>query len=220
MRPLLAAVTLALALPLTAVAQPPADPPVSPVVSEPGVPQERSAHVTPPPVERHERHEPSARHAMRLEVDKSERRLYVLVDGRRVESHPIAVGQKRWPTPNGHYTIRRVDWNPDWTPPSGSWARGKKRAAPGSKDNPMGRVRMPFHGAYALHGTRSLSSLGHPSSHGCVRVANAVVIDLAPRVMASGGAARSAEWIADALAHPGTTRTVTLPSPVPIDVHD
>ena len=60
---------------------------------------------------------------LRLEVDKSSRTLKVWVGEEVVATHKVAIGQPRYATPSGHYAIRQVDWNPDWTPPSGDWAR-------------------------------------------------------------------------------------------------
>jgi lipoprotein-anchoring transpeptidase ErfK/SrfK len=157
---------------------------------------------------------------LRLEIDKSERRLTVWIDGQAIARHPVAVGMPRYQTPSGHYAIQRVDWNPDWRPPPTSdWARGQRYTPPGAKDNPLGRVRMQFRGAYAIHGTKSLHSLGRAASHGCVRMANEAIIALAPVVMDHGGAPRSEGWVHEAVANPRKMRRVELPVPVPVDVH-
>src|SRR5688500_10155120 len=51
---------------------------------------------------------------MRLEVDLSARELHVYRGGQRAATHPVAVGSKEWPTPEGEWTIEQVIWNPRW----------------------------------------------------------------------------------------------------------
>jgi murein L,D-transpeptidase YcbB/YkuD len=151
---------------------------------------------------------------LRLEVDLSERSLSVLERGQVVEVHPVTVGSADHPTPTGTFRIDRVVWNPDWNPPDSEWAEGRERMPPGS-DNPMGRAKMFFRQpAYYIHGTRDVWDLGKAASHGCVRMSNGDVLDLAKLVMAHGGEPREPGWFRRVINRFTDTREVTLSRPV------
>lgn len=156
-----------------------------------------------------------------LVVDIPERRLYVQEDGETVRSYPVAVGKPGHATPRGTYYIRHIVWNPGWVPPDAKWARHKTPKAPGERDNPVGRVKMFFADPdYYIHGTRDYDSLGEAESHGCVRMANGSVIELAQEVMAHGGNPKPASWFQRVLDHFRDTRQVYLSRPVPVIVRD
>jgi lipoprotein-anchoring transpeptidase ErfK/SrfK len=157
---------------------------------------------------------------LRIEVNKSARELYVYNGGERLATHPVAIGQPDHETPSGEWGIHKVDWNPDWTPPDSDWAEGREYKAPGHPDNPMGRVRMQFKGTYSIHGTDALESLGQRKSHGSIRLANEVIVELAPMVMEHGGSPRSEEWVQEALDNPEEMREVWLSDPVRIVIYD
>lgn len=154
-----------------------------------------------------------------LLVDLGARRLYVMEDGAAVRSYPVAVGSPKHPTPTGNYAIRHIVWNPRWVPPDAKWARNKKPKDPGAKDNPVGSVKMFFADPdYYIHGTREYDSLGEAESHGCVRMANPTVIDLAQEVMAHGGKPVPEGWVDRVLDHFRETRQVYLSRPIPVTV--
>lgn len=99
-----------------------------------------------------------------------------------VRTYPVSVGSARYPTPVGDYLLATVIWNPWWTPPPESeWARNRKRTPPGP-GNPMGRVKLHMDELIYIHGTTSEGRLGAPASHGCIRMSNADVVDLARRL--------------------------------------
>ena len=157
---------------------------------------------------------------LRLEVDLSERTLSVIQEGEVVGTHPVTVGSAAHPTPTGSYHIDWVVWNPSWHPPDNEWARGKEPVAPGW-NNPMGRVKMFFRKpAYYVHGTRELQDLGRAASHGCVRMSNADVLDVARVVMEHGGEPRPPNWFKRVINRLRDTREVTLPRPVPVEIRE
>jgi len=109
-------------------------------------------------------------------------RLEVVEGDSVVKSYPVSVGSARYATPVGDYLLATVIWNPWWTPPPGSeWARNRKRTPPGP-GNPMGRVKLHMDELIYIHGTTSEGRLGAPASHGCIRMSNADVVDLARRL--------------------------------------
>ena len=154
-----------------------------------------------------------------LIVDLSDRRLFVMDGSRVVRQFPVSVGAADFPTPQGTFHISRLIWNPSWTPPPSAWARDHKPEAPGSPGNPMGRVKIFFQEPdYYIHGTLLPSSLGRPASHGCVRMRNADAAELGRLLMEEGGATRDAAWFDSMVEDAGTSRPVTLPSPVQLRV--
>ncbi len=157
--------------------------------------------------------------AVRLVVDLSDRELHV-IDGDRVSrSYPVAIGKPGHPTPTGEFRIRRIIWNPSWVPPDAEWAKGKKARKPGDPHNPMGRVKMFFKEPdYYVHGTHEEDSLGRAESHGCIRMRNADVVELAKLVMEHGGESREPGWFRRVVNRVTRTQEVGLSAPVRFEV--
>ena len=133
-------------------------------------------------------------------IDTSDKQLRVIKGGDTVATYPISVGTAKYPTPMGDFKIHQIDFNPDWTPPEGDWAKNKKPAKPGSASNPMGRARIIYQMPYTIHGTKDLNSLGEAESHGSVRMANNHVIQLARLIMQETGTAKPESWFQQVLA--------------------
>ncbi|HEY0151172.1 MAG TPA: L,D-transpeptidase [Longimicrobium sp.] len=109
-------------------------------------------------------------------------RLELLQGDSLVKSYPVSVGSARYSTPVGDYLLATVIWNPWWNPPPGSaWAAKRRRTPPGP-GNPMGRVKLHMDELIYIHGTTSEGRLGAPASHGCIRMSNSDVVDLARRL--------------------------------------
>lgn len=157
--------------------------------------------------------------SVRLQVDLSERRLYLIENGEVSNSYPVAIGKPSYPTPKGSFNIRRIIWNPRWVPPDSKWARNKTAKGPGEPGNPMGRVKIFFSEPdYYIHGTREVDSLGAAESHGCIRMRNADVIAVAKRVMAAGGKPVEAGFVRRVINRVRSTREVRLSTPVSIQI--
>ncbi len=91
----------------------------------------------------------------------------------------VAIGQGVYPTPEQESAIKRIEWNPWWfPPPEASWAKGAKPTPPGP-GNPLGLVKMPLSSEILFHGTNKDWSVGRPASHGCMRMHNSDVSELA-----------------------------------------
>ncbi|HEX7089385.1 MAG TPA: L,D-transpeptidase [Longimicrobiales bacterium] len=155
--------------------------------------------------------------SLRLVLNTAAYRLHVYENGERIRSYRVAVGKPGHRTPRGAYHISRVIWNPWWHPPNRPWARGKRPVPPGPR-NPMGRVKLYFRNLYYIHGTPYRRSLGRPTSHGCVRMANADVIELARLVHEHGSPNVPRSLIDRLVANPRMTRTIWLQRPVPFRV--
>lgn len=138
-------------------------------------------------------------------------RLDVLQAGERIRSYPVSVGAPRFATPTGEAAVRRMVWNPSWTPPESEWARDEKPAAPGWA-NPMGRVKMHLFDDYYVHGTPAANErhLGRPASHGCIRMRNSDVMELAQLVLRSDGAPVTDSAVQRLVRNPRATREIAL----------
>ena len=113
--------------------------------------------------------------AERIVVHLSRFRVFLIREGKRVFSAPIAIGQPAYPTPTGHYEIIAKIKNPTWVPPNSPWAAGLEPIPPGAS-NPLGSrwigTSAPNIG---FHATPLDSSVGHAASHGCMRMHRADV---------------------------------------------
>jgi hypothetical protein len=154
----------------------------------------------------------AAQAPMELVVNIPAGRLDVIQGGERVKSYPVSVGQSRFATPTGQAAIRRMVWNPTWTPPpDAEWARNEKPAGPGW-GNPMGRVKMHLFGDYYVHGTPAGNErhLGRPASHGCIRMSNKDVMELAGLVLRADGTPVAESTLRHLAANPRATRELSL----------
>ena len=104
--------------------------------------------------------------------------------GKLDKSYRVAVGEPKYPTPTGQFTVQTKQKNPVWNVPQSEWAGDLAgQVIPGGDPrNPLIARWIGFNGAVGFHGTKSIDSLGRSASHGCVRMAPGDVIDLFERV--------------------------------------
>lgn len=158
---------------------------------------------------------------VRLEVDVSERMLYVYHGGDLMNTFEVAVGQPEYPTPQGDFTIDRIIWDPGWVPPNTEWAADEERKDPADPDNPMEAAKLFFkYPDYYIHGTDATETLGTAASHGCIRMRPADVEALAEFVQEHGGEERSASWYERVKEREQPKVELTLPDPIPITIRD
>jgi lipoprotein-anchoring transpeptidase ErfK/SrfK len=97
--------------------------------------------------------------AYSIVVNLSKRQLTLYRDGAVAGSYPVGVGKMLTPTPTGTYYV------------------ANKRPNPGG---PFGVMWMGLSFPhYGIHGTNDPSSIGHYVSHGCIRMQNSDVMELA-----------------------------------------
>jgi murein L,D-transpeptidase YcbB/YkuD len=152
---------------------------------------------------------------LRIRVNVPAYRMDVYRGEEKVRTFTVAVGSPAFPTPLGAYNIGTVEWNPWWNPPASRWARNEKRTAPGPS-NPMGRAKLEFTPLYYLHGSQA--ALGRATSHGCIRLANKDVLELARLVAEEMSAPITSDEISGLESSSRRTRRVTLPEKVPVQV--
>jgi lipoprotein-anchoring transpeptidase ErfK/SrfK len=125
-----------------------------------------------------------------LTVDLETCRIYVLdkATGKPVARYLTSPGRKSFPTLGDHFVIQRTLVKAPWYPPKSSWAEGAK-VVPGGMQNPMGIFKMDLGGhSQYIHGTPAdeRGDLGHPASHGCLRMSNENVLQLFQRYAGAG----------------------------------
>jgi lipoprotein-anchoring transpeptidase ErfK/SrfK len=119
-----------------------------------------------------------------LVLDRRQRVLLVMADGRELRRFPVAVGMPGWETPVGRFAVIEMAADPVWKHPA------KGTLYPPGPANPLGsrwigfhrdcRDRSGFNGQEHLrvkgcatagfHGTNDRASVGRAVSHGCVRL--------------------------------------------------
>jgi lipoprotein-anchoring transpeptidase ErfK/SrfK len=157
---------------------------------------------------------------LRLEVDLSDKRLKMFEADTLVWQYPISDGTAGYPTPPGTYSIRRLVWNPRWTPPpDAEWARKYKPQAPGAPGNPMKVVKIFFREPhYYIHGTAETGRLGAAASHGCLRMDPEHVAEVARFVMEHGGQPRAPSWFERVRQFRSEEKNIYLKQPVTLIV--
>lgn len=158
---------------------------------------------------------------LRFEVDISDRKLRMFQGNQLKATHDVAVGTKDWPTPTGSWEFHRVDLNPEWVPPKDEeWAKEETTQAPGAPGNPMGKARLVYRMPNTVHGTTDLNSLGKASSHGSIRVANDVVLQLAETLLKAGGSWEGAQWFQQMTRNRTEEYQINLEQRIPIKVQE
>jgi hypothetical protein len=104
-------------------------------------------------------------------VSKSQQRLSVTVDGTELYRWPVSTGRRGLATPSG--TFHPIRFERKWYSRKYDWS-------------PM-PYSIFFHGGYALHGSYETRRLGHPASHGCVRMLPVNAAKLFALVRREGG---------------------------------
>jgi lipoprotein-anchoring transpeptidase ErfK/SrfK len=109
----------------------------------------------------------------RIRVELGAHRITVSDAGRVVYQGPVAAGAPATPTPTGAYYLRVLIQAPDPNTAYGPFAYGLSSHSD---------ALATFNGADAevgIHGNDDASALGHDVTHGCVRMDNAAITDLA-----------------------------------------
>lgn len=159
---------------------------------------------------------PRPEQGLELRINLPAYRLEVWDGEELIRSYEATIGAPAYATPAGSYSVERIVWNPWWNPPESEWAEGKDAQPPGP-GNSMGRAKLQFDRLLYVHGTSLTDQLGQARSHGCIRLSNEDVLDLA-RLIAERTGLLSADELARLEADPGATRSVELSAPIPIQI--
>ncbi len=113
------------------------------------------------------------RTSLRVDIDLAGRRLVVHDGDATIVDTSVAIGTPETPTPTGSYFVTDVIDNPDDAGSYGPFALGLSAHSDvldqfGGGDGQIG-----------IHGTNDPGSIGNAASHGCVRVSNEIITQLA-----------------------------------------
>lgn len=112
-------------------------------------------------------------------------------NGKEVRSYPIGVGLIDYPIIIGIREASSIEWNPVWIPPSSDWIEKSSTVRPGEivlptdPRNPLGKVKIPLGYGYLIHQAKGPGDMGSLVSHGCVRVMQSDLYDLAEKIVAA-----------------------------------
>jgi len=124
--------------------------------------------------------------------------------GKEVKSYPIGVGLLEYPLAISLRKGTSIEWNPVWIPPSSDWieksstVKAGEIILPTDPRNPLGKLKIPLGYGYLLHQAKGPTDMGSLVSHGCVRVLQRDLYDLAEKIVAARGLDVSPEQIAAA----------------------
>jgi lipoprotein-anchoring transpeptidase ErfK/SrfK len=117
-------------------------------------------------------------------IDTAHTYLYLVLGNGQAMRYGIGVGRDGFTWSGVQSITKKAEW-PDWTPPPEMIARQPylPRWVGGGPGNPLG-ARAMYLGStdYRIHGTNDPTTIGKHVSSGCIRLANADVIDLYSRV--------------------------------------
>ena len=104
-------------------------------------------------------------------VSLPDRQLAVLENGKLLRRFPVAVGAAASPSPQGQFEIVSRIPDPTYYRPG--------TVIPAGGDNPIGPRWLGLNQkGYGIHGTNRPRSVGHATSHGCIRLRNRDVVEL------------------------------------------
>jgi L,D-transpeptidase ErfK/SrfK len=120
-------------------------------------------------------------------INLAEYRLYYFPKGQNVvHTFPLGIGREGWGSPIAHTTITAKTPNPGWTPPASIRAEhaadGDPLPAyvPPGPNNPLGPFKFTLGTpGYLIHGSNKKFGIGMRVSHGCFRMLNNNVLELA-----------------------------------------
>ncbi|HEX8147945.1 MAG TPA: L,D-transpeptidase family protein [Pyrinomonadaceae bacterium] len=158
----------------------------------------------------------------RVVVNAPAYRMDVFQNGKLLKTYKVGIGYPEFPLPQGMRKADTIIFNPTWTPPDEPWVKGKfepgKKVEAGSKDNPLGPVKIPIGLPSLIHGGKAPAKLGGFASHGCVGLTNPQVQDFSVVLAGLGGAQLTPEEVAAHAKTKEETKQVKLSTPVPVEL--
>ena len=141
-----------------------------------------------------------------------------------MKSYKIGIGYPEFPLPQGLRTADTVIFNPTWTVPDESWAAEMKNVSvgetveAGSKDNPLGIIKIPIGLPSLIHGGKAPAKIGKFASHGCVGLTNPQIKDFAMRLAQASETEIPAGDVEAYLEQKTRTREVKLKETIPVEL--
>jgi lipoprotein-anchoring transpeptidase ErfK/SrfK len=158
----------------------------------------------------------------RIVVNAPAYRMDVFRDGKLEKSYKVGIGYPEFPLPRGMRQAKTIVFNPAWTPPDEPWVKGKfapgKKVEAGSKDNPLGPIKIPIGLPSLIHGGKNPAKLGTFASHGCVGLTNQGIEAFAQQMAELGGSKLTPEDIKSREKDRSQTEEMKLQNPVPVEL--
>src|SRR5438552_3587993 len=150
-------------------------------------------------------------------------RMDVFENGSLIKSYKIGIGYPQFPLPIGLRKAQLIIFNPTWTPPDSPWVDSMSVTpgeviGAGSKQNPLGPIKIPIGSPSLIHGGKPLAKIGTFASHGCVGMTNAQVKDFAKVLAQASQTVLTEETMSAYLKKRTKTRTVKLDQLVPVEL--
>src|SRR5690349_15723669 len=151
-------------------------------------------------------------------------RMDLFQNGSLVKSYKVGIGYPQFPLPQGLRKAQQIIFNPTWTPPDSPWVAKMKNATAGetipagSKDNPLGPIKIPIGLPSLIHGGKSPGRIGEFASHGCVGLTNAQIKDFAMEISALGGSPMQTDQLEQMIAKKTETEDIKLGTPVTVEL--
>ena len=150
-------------------------------------------------------------------------RMDVFQNGSLIKSYKVGIGYPDFPLPQGLRKAQMIIFNPTWTPPDSPWVNSMavtpgEVIAAGSKQNPLGPIKIPIGSPSLIHGGKPLAKIGTFASHGCVGMTNGQVRDFAKVLAQASQTELSDQIIAAYLKNRTRTRTLKLSNLVPVEL--
>ncbi|MBI4767084.1 MAG: L,D-transpeptidase family protein [Deltaproteobacteria bacterium] len=115
--------------------------------------------------------------------------LYLFEQGALIKRFPVGLGRFDWPTPVGVFSVRGKYKNKTWKIPKSIQEEMRREGKivlekiPPGPDNPLGKYWIPLSvPGYGIHATIWPESIGHSTSHGCIRMLAEDIETLFPRI--------------------------------------
>ncbi|MEP7149412.1 MAG: L,D-transpeptidase [Acidobacteriota bacterium] len=158
----------------------------------------------------------------RIVVNAPAYRMDLFQDGKLVKSYKVGIGYPEFPLPTGLRTAKTIIFNPTWTPPDEPWVKGDfspgKTVEAGSKQNPLGFIKIPIGLPSLIHGGKAPSRLGNFASHGCVGLTNNLIQDFAGEISKLGGSPLTLDEIKGYEKKRAETTDYDLSNPVRVEL--
>ncbi len=151
-------------------------------------------------------------------------RLTLWQNGKEVKTYWVGVGMKEHPLVIGEREAKEIIYNPSWIPPNSEWVAEMEGVTAGEiikasdKRNPLGKLKIPLGGGYLIHQAHGPGDLGHLVSHGCVRMVQRDLYDLADKIIAARSLSVSKKKIASAKVTKKET-WINLDAPLSVDIN-
>jgi L,D-transpeptidase ErfK/SrfK len=146
-------------------------------------------------------------------------RMDLFADGKLIKSYKVGIGYPEFPLPQGLRKAQQIIFNPTWTPPDEPWVKNPGvTVEAGSKQNPLGPIKVPIGAPSLIHGGKPLAKIGTFASHGCVGLTNEQVKDFAKHLAEASQTELSDATIAAYLKKRNRTQVVKMRNLVPVEL--